>query len=331
MDMATDIPPGNKDNKSLERDAIVWLTRVTDEDVTAEDRAALRHWLAQSPDHAEAFAKANTLWRAMPSAIETMVRSGSVSLPAPAEMHRGVIGRRTLIGGLATATAAAACYAMFRPPLDLWPSLSELAADYRTATGEQRQITVADGISVQMNTQTSIALRPAATSADRFELLSGEAIIGAASIKPVQVIAADGLTSADAAKFNIRCSTAKIVVTCLSGSVHVEHRDHAATLREKQQVAYGGGMMSNVDLVDLATVTSWQDGYLVFRNEPLADVIAEVNRYRPGRIVLLDAELGRGLVTARFRLDRLDDVVVQVRDVFGARIRTLAAGIVLVG
>jgi transmembrane sensor len=163
--------------------------------------------------------------------------------------------------------------------------------------------------------------------------VSGEAIIGTAagSAKPVQVIAADGSTTADAANFDVRCDAARTIVTCLSGSVQVEHRDHSTMLQEKQQVSYGGGGMSSVNPVDPAVVTSWRDGYLMFRKEPLANVIQEVNRYRPGRIVLIDRELGRGLVTARFKLDRLDDVVAQVREVFGARVRTLPGGIVLIG
>ena len=60
-------------------------------------------------------------------------------------------------------------------------------------------------------------------------------------------------------------------------------------------------------------------------------VIAEVNRYRPGRIVLIDRSLGDEEVTARFRLDRLDDAIAQIHEVFRARIRTLPGGLVLVG
>jgi transmembrane sensor len=69
----------------------------------------------------------------------------------------------------------------------------------------------------------------------------------------------------------------------------------------------------------------------MFRKEPLVNVIAEINRYWPGRIVLLDTKLGQSLVTARFKLDRLNDVLVQVREVFGAPVRTLPGGVVLIG
>ena len=48
-----------------------------------------------------------------------------------------------------------------KPPLGLWPSLSELGADYRTGTGEQRTIAFAGDVQIALNTQTSLTIRPA--------------------------------------------------------------------------------------------------------------------------------------------------------------------------
>jgi transmembrane sensor len=321
---------GADEDDALEREAIAWLTRVTDDEATSEDHAGLQRWQAQSPAHAAAFAKASKLWQAMPGAIETIVRTGKVTVPVMLGRDRPLVPRRAVAIGFAAASAAAAGYLLVRPPLELWPSFAELRADYRTGTGEQRKITIAAAIAVDMNTRTSIALRPHASDLDRFELLSGEAIVGA-SVRPVQVIAADGMTTMAAAKVDIRRNDTTTCVTCLAGAVEVGHRGHTARLQDNQQVVYGVDGFGNVTVVDPLTVTSWQEGYLMFRKEPLASVIAEVNRYRPGRIVLLDSNLGRGLVTARFRLDRLDDVIVQIREVFGASIRTLPGGLVLVG
>ena len=78
--------------------------------------------------------------------------------------HAGVVGRRAtmsrraLLAGGGALAASVAAYAVMKPPLDLWPSFDELRADYRTATGEQRRVTVAD-VDVRLNTQTSIASR----------------------------------------------------------------------------------------------------------------------------------------------------------------------------
>src|SRR5262249_58154354 len=94
------------------------------------------------------------------------------------QARRGHIGRRAFMGG-AIAASAAAAYVAIRPPLELWPSLSELAADYRTAPGEQRSIVLAGGASVELNTRTSIVLRPSTEATERIELISGETAVAA--------------------------------------------------------------------------------------------------------------------------------------------------------
>ena len=76
-------------------------------------------------------------------------------------------------------------------------------------------------------------------------------------------------------------------------------------------------------------VAAWQRGLLIFREEPLVDVLAEVNRYWQGRIILLNADLGQRRVTARIELARVGEVISYVQSVLGAQVRTLLGGVVL--
>jgi transmembrane sensor len=62
---------------------------------------------------------------------------------------------------------------------------------------------------------------------------------------------------------------------------------------------------------------------------PLVDVIEEVNRYRPGRIVVTNSELGRRVVNGTFRRDQLETFIAQVQRLFGAKVTTLPAGLLL--
>ncbi|MFX8723624.1 hypothetical protein ABTM71_19355, partial [Acinetobacter baumannii] len=62
---------------------------------------------------------------------------------------------------------------------------------------------------------------------------------------------------------------------------------------------------------------------------PLSQVIDEINRYRSGKIILLNADLGRLPLDATFRLDRIEEAVPKIAHVFGARVRTLPGGVVL--
>jgi transmembrane sensor len=68
---------------------------------------------------------------------------------------------------------------------------------------------------------------------------------------------------------------------------------------------------------------------LIFHNQPLSAVIAEVNRYRAGRIIIGGDALGRRAVEAVILLDQMQDVILQVQQLSGARAVHLAGGIVV--
>lgn len=62
---------------------------------------------------------------------DAFVGAAAAKRPVPAGLSR--LGH--LVGSVAAAMAASATYLVMQPPMGLWPSLSELAADCRTSTG----------------------------------------------------------------------------------------------------------------------------------------------------------------------------------------------------
>jgi transmembrane sensor len=329
----TDFSDSASELDPLTREALAWVVRLKSGEATSADAEALQQWQARSPAHAQAFREAVRLWRALGPAAAEIAREQASAVSAaivpPARPPRPSVGRRAVLGGAAVA-AAAASYLVVRPPLRLWPSLEELSADYRTGKGEQRKVALASDISLDMNTQTSIAVR-SMQDEPRIELISGEAAITTrlAPGKPLSVIAADGRMVAAIASFNARCDDGLVLVTCLDGEVEVERGSQAVRLRSGQQVSYSAAGLGASAMVDTAQETSWQARLLVFRDRPLAQVIDEVNRYRPGKIIVTNSELGRRLVNGTFHLDRLEEVIAQVRQLFGASVTALPGGIVL--
>lgn len=327
--------------KTLQGDALERLMRATSGHATIADLRELEAWRQQSTAHAQAYRRAVAFWETLGTAAGESVTAADRAMiagrahgqaHAQAHANRQAVSRRTLLlgGGMAVA-AAATGVAIVRPPLGLWPSFSDLTADYRTETGERRTVALAEGISVEMNTRTSIARRAANDEEERIELLGGEALILAApgAARTLAVIAADGRVLATRAQFNVRHDADGVLVTCLEGSVQVECRDSTATLRAGQQLAYtmqGFGLPATVDP---AEVTGWRKGLLIFHDEPLARVLGEVNRYWRGQIVLLNSDLGRRRVTIRIELARIEEVISYVRIVMGANVRTLPGGVVI--
>jgi transmembrane sensor len=321
----------------LDNEAHAWIRRLTSGDATTSDAEAFERWHNLSAAHKAAFSNASGLWNAFGVAGQRLRAQAVADVLAGAKAGSSAPGRkidrRVMIGAALAASAASVGAMIVRPPLELWPSLSELTADFRTATGEQRRISVADDVSIAMNTQTSIALRPAAPDADRIELIAGEAAIalardGARSLI-VEVVGARAIASH--ANFDIRVSGRGGAVTCLGGELRVECLGSAATLGLRQRVVYDDRGLGEAVTIDPTLASAWHDGLLIFRATPLSEVIEELNRYRPGRIVLMNAELSRSPVNGRFRIDRTDDVLAQIRQAFGARQRTLPGGIVLLG
>ncbi len=310
----------------LRREAWSWFVHVSSGDATRADLAALKRWRTQSPRHAEAFAQASLRWQALRPAMESIVRGESQL--AAVQGRKRAVGRRAFIGGAMAASAAGAAFIIVRPPFGLWPSVSEFSADHRTTTGEQRRLTLTDRLSVEMNTQTSLNVRSSAAKSGMIELIAGEAIVAAQS-QPVEVIASDVRARADTAQFNVRCDGSEVQVTCLAGAVQVERNGQSITLAPSHQIKYAARGLGQTVTVDPDEVTGWRQGNLFFRDEPLSRVIAEINRYRPGKIILLNDALGERHFTARFKLDHLD-LIAQLKAAFGAQVTPLPGGIVLV-
>lgn len=303
-----------------------WVVRLRSGDVGPAEVEALDRWRAESVTHRRAFALANAQWQLLRQAADNVVTTPVAAKSAPT--------RRAWIGGALAASVGGAVYLAARPPLDLWPSFSELNADYRTEVGEQRRIEVGDNVSVELNTRTSVSAGGAEVRG--VTLVGGEIAVttgrpGAALQQPFIVSAGAGRVSATRAMFDLRRDGEAVAVTCLDGDVAIECGSQTAELNAGQQLSYGLRGLGAILPSDGRVVEAWRKGLLVFENKPLADVIAEINRYRRGWIVLTSARAGHLPLDATFRLDRIDEVVPKLAQFFGLKARTLPGGVVLLG
>lgn len=304
-------------SEQTRREADYWVTRLTSGAFTAADADALNRWRAVDRTHRRAFAEAN--W------VLDMATAAARS--AAARSRRVFMGQAL---GWSTAAAAGFVYAAYHPLRRLWPAVSEFTADVRTATGEQRTLMSGGGAAITVNTATSLNLAKMASGVDRIELVAGEAAITAADSKTVTVEAADGRTTASDAEFVVRYDgSPEVEVTCVQGTVDVACGGRTVTATSGQKVSYGAGQLGAPAAVDVARTTAWREGRLVFRDEPLIRAVAEINRYRPGRIVVVNEALGRTPVALSFQIANLGEAPRRLADVFGGHLTTLPGGFVL--
>jgi transmembrane sensor len=308
------------DDTAIGREAAAWWARLRADDFTQADADALRAWCARSPAHARAWRELQQVWQALDPAL-----TRAAAAPQQANVLAFPLrpGRRAFLGG---ALAAGVAVLALRPPLGAWPSLQELNADYRTGTGEQRQVALSQQMTVQMNTQTRIDVR----APEAIELLGGEAeILASGARQPVSVVAGAGRLLAQSARFNVRHTDDAVCVTCLAGAVEVVWQQRRQTLDAGQQLVYDERGVQAATAAPKGEASAWRTGALSFAGQPLSQVVDEINRYRPGRVLLRNPELGRRLVRMRFSIRQMDGALAMIRDLYGAEMTSLPGGIVL--
>lgn len=315
---------------SLLEEAQQWMLKLHSGEMGQADIDALMRWRMGDEAHRRAFAEASLRWDVASDAARSLARKQNKEILYLDALRakRQQMTRRAVLGGVTgLAAAASAAYAVFDPPLGLWPSFSEFLADYRTETGERRQLTLAGNVSVEMNTQTSLSVGASPAKARQIELIAGEIVVTAQSSAFV-VNAGVGRTTAIHAAFDLRREGSVVSVVCLDGTIKIECPGGITNLQPHQKIVYDAYRLSGIDATDTSAVEAWRRGLLVFENQPLSEVIDEINRYRRGRIILLNADLGRLPLDATFRLDRIDEAVPKIAHVFGAKVRSLPGGVV---
>lgn len=314
----------------LTREAIGWIARLSSGEATVDDADALARWRAGSSAHETAFREALIFRHAIADVGHVMLDDREAAGVATLRARAGPINRRSFMvgGGSAIAASIAGAWMIANPPLDMWPSFAELSADYRTGTGERRSIQPVAGMSVEMNTRTSVART---LSGDGIDLVAGEAFVKVDRSKPFKVSARNGVVVATRAAFNMRNLGNAVCVTCLDGQVHVRQGVADTILVAGRELTYSADRLGLVETVDPDRATAWRSGLLIFQGEALSDVIDELNRYRSGRIILTDASLGRRPVNAVFHLDQVDDAVNQIENLLTVRARKLPGSVVLLG
>ena len=237
--------------------------------------------------------------------------------------------RRGVIGG-AIAASLAGGMLLFGRSMELVPSVAELRADYRTGTGERRVVQLAGGASVELNTRTSIGLRTD-MALPAIELISGEALMNSGRSGKAALVAGRGTSIGSSGHFTARRDGDAVCITCLAGRVDVDWADQRRVLEARNQVRYDDGDIGAViDNVDVAVLTAWKAGTLIFRNMPMREVIAEINRYRPGRVFLANERLANKALSGTYYMNRLDEFFSQAELALGAKVTRLPGnGVIL--
>ncbi|WP_353235303.1 FecR domain-containing protein [Diaphorobacter ruginosibacter] len=259
-------------------EAAVWLARARASDFGEREQSELARWRNRSAEHEAVWQRAQQLNRQM-DALPPSVAMAVLNRP------RSATGRRHMLRTAALALSAPMLgwFAYRFLPWDLW------GADYRTATGESRSVTLADGSRVMLNTGSAIRTRFDG-QARRVQQIAGEILVetshaGAFQNQPFIVETGDGLMRALGTRFIIRKHERSTLLSVLQGAVRVSpsHASEAAIVRAGERLRFDSQGLGPVTPLS-ALADAWTRGVLFAENMRLKDFLAELSRYREGAL-----------------------------------------------
>ena len=299
--------------EQAEREAADWFAQLNSRRISTPALEAFHAW-RRVPANDAAYGRVEAIWE-----IGAKLRYDPHIARAAANAHaRGARRRRwrnwarswTLpLGGLAAVGAAA-----------LYLAVASAGQTYQTKIGEQQLVTLEDGTRVRLDTDTRLRVKLGEDERD-IRLVRGQAFFEVAhdAARPFIVSADDAKVRAIGTRFDVRLINGAAQVTLVEGAVEVRHGAPGATkvwrLAPGQAIATGPAAAKPA-AVDVAAATSWTAGQLVFQATPLADAVAEVNRYSHTKVTLDAGDLGAAPVNGKFDTGDTEAFVAAVCDLF---------------
>ncbi len=270
-----------------------WVARLCGEPAEA-DWLAFETWLGAAPGNRDAYDKALGLWLALDSQAEALAAAleGEAAPPTARRPLRGRPLRTRPRGaalwwsGMAIAAAAVAItFALVNP------RPAGQADIYATAKGERRDITLADGTHVALNTGSRLSVR-LSRGAREITLAQGEAAFQVTHdpSRPFTVQVGDRVLRDIGTDFDVERAGGVIRVTVREGMVAV-HRPgndpRSLSLGPGSRLEHREGSSESMVLAaDTDQAFSWRTGRLIYRNRPLSEVAADLSRYGQDRVAV---------------------------------------------
>jgi len=309
--------------ETIDQEAAAWLVKLDAGRLSKKDRGVLRNWLSEDPVHAIALKALASIWSDMDVMLNDFDSVEDIRPFSIAAWLGGLVSIR-VAGSVLGSVAVVALVWGFVFSGAVFKAKPE-AAFYTTGIGVQRLESFSDGSSVHLNTDSMIEIDFSGTIRI-VRLLRGEALFDVAHDpdRPFVVYVGDRKIQAIGTEFVVRLTSENILLTVTDGRVELSKRSKSTNLVgdskvpqvDKQEVILvSKGEVIEVDdhrvdlpvpkVVKAAEIErrlSWVGGKLVFKNERLDRVIAEVGRYVPAQIVIEDQELRDVLISGRFQL-----------------------------
>ncbi|MDI1276557.1 FecR family protein [Methylobacter sp.] len=294
------MPESNRQDKTATQ-AAYWQAQLSSDLVTEQHLREFELWLDDRPENKIAWQEVNAFWAGLDSLTEADI-ADVTSSPVIAFKRPDRIRPSSRYTRPALAMAASLLLMVSL----VYTQSGFYFADYTTAPGKQRNVILADGSEITMNTDTAISV-DYSTQHRQITLHDGEAyfVVAADAKRPFEVQTHSGQVRALGTEFNIKTGQNDVTVTVYQHAVRVtaENGKTLESLPEGQQVAFSNDALSAATTANLQRGQAWRKQRMIFQDRPLAEVIAELNRCRSGRIIVMNNDIKTLPITGVFSTD----------------------------
>jgi transmembrane sensor len=312
------------DSQPIEEIAARWVARRYDDAWSDADQVRLEEWLQAATAHRISYIRLETAWSeaarlqalgaGVPAGVAPPRRSWSTT-HAMQEVSAGeqddTAVRRRFVPWL----SAAAVLVMAIAGSVLFLAVDRSRGDrYSTPVGGLETVSLGDGSQVILNTDTRIrvSLRESERHVD---LERGEAffIVAKDRSRPFVVKVGNKSVIAVGTQFSVRRQSNDVQVVVTEGRVSLAPSEgdasHVPTSLDAGAIARtlnAEVLVSEHSASEAVQLLNWRSGFVSFHDTPLAEAVAEFNRYNIHKIVIADASIAGIRIGGNFRSNNTD-------------------------
>ena len=280
--------------ESAQDAAVTWFARWRSGQMTKAQIEAMETWLRSAPENAQALEEIAAVW----DEVEGARRDPGIM----AQREKAVIMAKRGLGLTIFRRAAAVALILGAGLATSYLYHSESGpTEYATRVGEQSTINLIDGSKVTLDTDSQLRVSQI-TGQRRVELVRGRAYFQVAKDPrhPFIVKTGRGSVTALGTSFDVSNDGAAMKVVLVEGRVRIkpaETRDKPVEMTAGHEFV-GDRNGWRLTQTDARMETSWLTGSLVFRDEPLGDIVKLLSRYGGDKITIDDPAVARQRLSA---------------------------------
>lgn len=200
----------------------------------------------------------------------------------------------------------------------------------QTAIGQSASFQLQDGSTVSLNTNTLLIAEQHLRSR-QLRLAQGEALFSVKHAWQPFTVAANQVMVRDIGTvFNIRNTAQGATVTVIEGSVDVITAQAQRRLTQHRSVTTMGAAIAETTPANAETVIAWQQGRLIFDGQPLSEVVAELQRYHAGPIIVADARAAQYRLSGEYDIHGIDALLAALPEILPVRVEKRAVATIVI-